>query len=47
MIFIKIVLVMATNFPEHIPIEDVKIILASYIDVYNHSDDADTWFSTR
>ena len=33
------------NFPEHIPMEDVKIILKSYIDIYNHCDDADTWFS--
>jgi len=34
-----------TNFPEHILSEDVKIILADYIAIYNHSDDADTWFS--
>ena len=34
-----------SNFPEHIPMEDVKIILRSYIDIYNHCDDADTWFS--
>jgi glutamyl-tRNA synthetase len=33
------------NFPEHIEMEDVKIILKGYIDIYNHSDDADTWFS--
>ena len=25
--------------------EEVKIILKSYIDIYNHCDDADTWFS--
>jgi glutamyl-tRNA synthetase len=33
------------NFPEHIEVDDVKLILASYIAGYNHSDDADTWFS--
>ncbi|MEK6264931.1 MAG: glutamate--tRNA ligase [Clostridium sp.] len=33
------------NFPEHIEMEDVKIILKGYLDIYNHSDDADTWFS--
>lgn len=34
-----------TNFPQHIPMEDIKIILASYIDIYNYCDDTDTWFS--
>ena len=34
-----------TNFPEHIPMEEVKNVLANYISVYNHCDDADTWFS--
>jgi len=35
----------SNNFPDHIPMEEVKIILRSYIDIYNHCDDADTWFS--
>jgi len=33
-----------TNFPEHIPMEDVNKVLASYIDVYDYSHDNDTWF---
>jgi len=33
------------NFPTQIPMDEVKRVLASYIDVYNYSDDNDTWFS--
>jgi len=32
------------NFPEYIPMVEVKRILVNYIDVYNHCDDKDTWF---
>ena len=34
--FYKASISAGTNFPEHILSEDVKIILASYIDIYNH-----------
>lgn len=33
------------NFPTHIAMEDVRTVLTSYIDVYTHSDDKDTWFA--
>ena len=35
-----------TNFPEHIPMDEVRRVLTSYLDVYNHSHDNDTWFAT-
>ncbi|MBU3182028.1 glutamate--tRNA ligase [Clostridium psychrophilum] len=34
------------NFPDHIPIKQVEKVLTSYLDVYNYSDDNDTWFAT-
>lgn len=34
------------NFPTHISMDEVKSVLASYIDVYDYSNDNDTWFST-
>ena len=43
--FYKSSIIAGTNFPEHILLEEVKNVIESYIDVYNHSDDADTWFS--
>lgn len=33
------------NFPDHMPLENVKEILSRYIEVYNHSDNKDAWFS--
>ncbi len=32
------------NFPNHIPLEEVKRILVSYVDIYNHCDDKNAWF---
>ncbi|MBU3130453.1 glutamate--tRNA ligase [Clostridium tagluense] len=43
--FYKNSIIAGTNFPEQITMEDVKIILRDYIAIYNHCDDADTWFS--
>ncbi|MBU3091822.1 glutamate--tRNA ligase [Clostridium sp. CM028] len=34
------------NFPTHIPMDEVRRVLTSYIDVYDHSHDNDTWFAT-
>jgi len=34
------------NFPAHIPIDEVKSVLTNYLDVYDYSNDNDTWFST-
>ena len=43
--FYKNSIIAGTNFPEHLPMDEVKNVIKSYIDVYNHCDDADTWFS--
>ncbi|MCB2294702.1 glutamate--tRNA ligase [Clostridium algoriphilum] len=34
------------NFPTHIPMDEVRRVLTSYIDVYDYSHDNDTWFAT-
>ncbi|HEY8804905.1 MAG TPA: glutamate--tRNA ligase [Clostridium sp.] len=34
------------NFPTHIPMDEVRKVLTSYIDVYDYSHDNDTWFAT-
>ena len=34
------------NFPTHIPMDEVRRVLTSYIAVYNYSHDNETWFAT-
>ncbi|MDD2217829.1 MAG: glutamate--tRNA ligase [Eubacteriales bacterium] len=33
------------KFPENVPAEDIKPILSSYLESYDHNDDQSTWFS--
>jgi len=34
------------NFPDHIPMDEVRSVLSTYIGVYDYSHDNDTWFTT-
>ena len=34
------------NFPDHIPMDEVRSVLSSYINVYDYTNDNDTWFAT-